>query len=152
MSLDGKVHTALKTLVDTGLVHEVHTERHARYVEGGPVPDEVNVSAVLDTPEPDEHRTEIERLLQGAGFNHVVLRLHGIAARPNCLSEQPDEQRPGNIAAKDEGAVRERANRLWDAEGRPAGRGEEYWYRAQELIDDESQSSYPPSQSRGNRT
>jgi hypothetical protein len=150
MSLDAKIHTALKTLIDTGLVHEVHTQQHAQHVEGGPVPDEVNVSAVLNASEPDEHRTEIERLLQNAGFGQVVLRLHGRTALPS-LSQDTSEQPQGNIATDDE-STRERARRLWVAEGKPEGRQEEYWHRAQELIDDESQSSYPPSQSRGNRT
>ena len=152
MSLDEKVNNALKHLISTGLVHEVHTQQHVQYVEGGPVPDGVNVSAVLYAPEPDEHRTEIERLLRSAGFGEVVVRLHRIAARPNPLSEQAGEQRPDDISTTDEGATRERANRLWEAEGKPEGRQEEYWHRAQELIDDESQSSYRPSQSRGNRT
>ena len=48
--------------------------------------------------------------------------------------------------------IRERAHELWEAEGSPEGRLEEYWLRAQELIEDESKSAYPPSQSRGNRT
>jgi hypothetical protein len=147
MSLDAKIHTALKTIIDTGLVHEVHTQQHAQYVEGGPVPDEVNVSAVLNASEPDEHRAEIERLLQNAGFGQVVLRLHAL---PHPAQETV-EQRQGNIAG-DDGSTRERAHQLWVAEGKPEGRQDEYWHRAQELIDDESQSSYPPSQSRGNRT
>jgi hypothetical protein len=151
MSLDEKVNTALKTLIDTGLVHEVYTQQHTQYVEGGPVPDEVNVSAVLDAPRPDEHRTEIVRLLQNAGFGQVVLRLHGRATPPSLSSEIPSEQGQDNIAT-DDGSTRERAHRLWVYEGKPDGRQKEYWHRAQELIDDESQSSYPPSQSRGNRT
>jgi hypothetical protein len=48
--------------------------------------------------------------------------------------------------------IRERAYHLWEVEGYPEGRAEEYWYRAQELLEDEMQSAYPPSASRGNRT
>lgn len=48
--------------------------------------------------------------------------------------------------------IRERAYELWESEGSPGGRADEYWHRAQELIEDETQSSYPPEQSRGNRT
>ena len=48
--------------------------------------------------------------------------------------------------------IRERAYHLWEVEGRPAGREDEYWNRAQELIQDELKSAYPPSASRGNRT
>jgi hypothetical protein len=151
MSLDNKVQEALKTLIDMGLVREVHTQHHAHYVEGGPVPDEVNVSAVLNASEPDQHRTEIERLLQTAGFGRVVLRLQGKTTVPRPTEEACDpERRDGAI--EDDRSTRERAHRLWVAEGRPEGRQEEYWRRAEELIDDESQSSYPPSQSRGNRT
>jgi hypothetical protein len=54
--------------------------------------------------------------------------------------------------AEREKRIRERAHQLWEAEGSPEGRLEEYWLRAQELIEDESKSAYPPSQSRGNRT
>jgi hypothetical protein len=61
---------------------------------------------------------------------------------------------PGDAAedAEQEKRIRERAHRLWEAEGSPEGRLEEYWHRAQELIEDESRSAYPPAQSRGNRT
>jgi hypothetical protein len=48
--------------------------------------------------------------------------------------------------------IRARAYALWQAEGRPEGRAEEYWHRAQELIEDEGESGYPPAQSRGHRT
>jgi Protein of unknown function (DUF2934) len=48
--------------------------------------------------------------------------------------------------------IRERAYRLWELEGRPEGKQDEYWKRAQELIQDETKSAYPPSASRGNRT
>ena len=48
--------------------------------------------------------------------------------------------------------VRERAYQLWEAEGMPEGRADEYWHRARELIEDEAKSSYPPEQSRGHRT
>ena len=48
--------------------------------------------------------------------------------------------------------TRERAYLLWEAEGRQEGRADEYWHRARELIEDEGQPSYPPTQSRGNRT
>jgi hypothetical protein len=82
----------------------------------------------------------------------VVLRLYRRTTLPTLSSEAPSEQRHGDIAAKDDGPTRERANQLWGAEGQPEGRQDEYWYRAQELMDDESQISYPPSQSRGNRT
>ena len=77
MSLNDKVHATLRCMIDQGLVHEVHSTRHALYVEGGPVPEEVNVSAVLNAPEPEEHRSEIEGLLHAAGLGKVVLHLQG---------------------------------------------------------------------------
>ncbi len=61
----------------------------------------------------------------------------------------------GDQKAEVEGAeqeVRERAHKLWKAEESQEGRVDEYWHRAQELIDDEAKSAYPPAQSRGNRT
>ena len=51
---------------------------------------------------------------------------------------------------KDEN-IRMRAYLLWESEGRPEGRADQYWARARELIEAEAQSSYPPAQSRGNR-
>ncbi|WP_309086626.1 DUF2934 domain-containing protein [Chelativorans sp.] len=48
--------------------------------------------------------------------------------------------------------IRQRAYELWEAEGRQEGRTDEYWKRAEELIEDEAQTAYPPSASRGNRT
>jgi hypothetical protein len=55
---------------------------------------------------------------------------------------------PGHLEQR----IRERAYRLWEVEGRPEGKQDEYWNRAQELIQDETKSAYPPSASRGNRT
>ncbi len=48
--------------------------------------------------------------------------------------------------------IRERAHLLWEAEGCPEGRDQEYWHRAEELIEDEAKSAYPPAQSRGLRS
>ena len=48
--------------------------------------------------------------------------------------------------------IRERAFKLWDRDGKPDGGADLYWNRARELIEDETQSAYPPSQSRGNRS
>ena len=48
--------------------------------------------------------------------------------------------------------IQARAYLLWEVEGRPEGRAEEYWHRARELIEAETHSAYPPTQSRGHRT
>lgn len=50
-----------------------------------------------------------------------------------------------------ESRIRERAHGLWVMEGQQPGREEEYWHRARELIESESQPAYPPAQSRGSR-
>ncbi|MBA3519543.1 MAG: DUF2934 domain-containing protein [Rhizobiales bacterium] len=64
-------------------------------------------------------------------------------------SEKPTE---GESAADTEQRIRERAFLLWETEGRQDGGVDAYWLRARELIEDESKSAYPPTQSRGNRT
>ena len=148
MSLDDKVHTALKSLIDQGLVQELHTSEHAHFVEGGATPSEVNVLAVLNVTEPEEHRHDIEGLLHDAGLGEVVLRLH---AGPITL-HHPTRQFSADVTGGEEMRVRERAYLLWEAEGKPEGRLDEYWDRARELNEDESRSSYPPAQSRGHRT
>jgi hypothetical protein len=48
--------------------------------------------------------------------------------------------------------TRARAYLLWEAEGSPPDRDNEYWQRARERIEAEGESSYPPTQSRGFRT
>ena len=47
--------------------------------------------------------------------------------------------------------IRMRAYLLWELEGRQEGRADYYWQCARELIEAESHSAYPPTQSRGNR-
>ena len=64
-------------------------------------------------------------------------------------------QTPGandTLSESERQIVRERAHALWEMEGSPEGRLDEYWHRARELIEDEGQAAYPPTQSRGNRT
>ena len=89
------------------------------------------------------------------GF-HDFLHIEGTPApAKTCYSGKSQEALPLNdpeAQADLQNRIRQRAHRLWEAEGSPAGRLEEYWLRAQELIDDESRSAYPPAQSRGNRT
>jgi hypothetical protein len=51
-----------------------------------------------------------------------------------------------------EQAIRERAFLLWELEGRPEGREEEYWHRARERIEAETHSAYPPAQAGHHRT
>lgn len=48
--------------------------------------------------------------------------------------------------------IRERAYHMWEMEGRADGRADEYWERAEEMIEAETHAAYPPTQSRGHRT
>jgi hypothetical protein len=45
-----------------------------------------------------------------------------------------------------EQAIRERAFLLWEMEGSPEGREDEYWHRAREQIEEEINSASPPAQ------
>jgi|tagenome__1003787_1003787.scaffolds.fasta_scaffold7886910_1 hypothetical protein len=70
-----------------------------------------------------------------------------MADEKNKAYDKQDED-----SAHREQRIRERAYGMWEAEGCPEGRADEYWHRAQELIENESESAYPPSASRGNRS
>jgi hypothetical protein len=67
-----------------------------------------------------------------------------------------NETTPTSLApstpALDETEIKVRAHALWEAEGSPEGRLEEYWDRARDLMEAEGETSYPPSQSRAHRT
>lgn len=39
--------------------------------------------------------------------------------------------------------IRQRAFSLWEADGRPEGRDEEYWFRAERLLADEQDPAQP---------
>jgi hypothetical protein len=47
--------------------------------------------------------------------------------------------------------IRMRAYLLWELEGKPEDGAERYWQRARELIEAETHSAYPPTQSRQGR-
>lgn len=69
------------------------------------------------------------------------------------MNNKPDKADfEGPESEKLKRAIKDRAHKLWVSEGSAEGRLEEYWHRAKELIEDEAQSSYPPSASRGHRT
>ncbi len=64
-----------------------------------------------------------------------------------------DKTTEGEPAAADsDRRIRERAYLLWEFEGRQDGGVDQYWHRARELIEAESQSSYPPTQSGSHRS
>jgi uncharacterized protein (DUF3084 family) len=68
------------------------------------------------------------------------------------MSADEQTKNPDQALADRDERIRERAYQLWEMEGGPEGREGEYWKRAEELIQDETRSAYPPSASRGNRT
>jgi len=154
MTLNAIVQSALHPLIADGLIAEVYTSPHPDFVEGGTIPDKVNVVAVLTALTPEDHRLSIECLLQNAGLRRAVLILREQTAPQRQLPAHPadHETMSSDLTDDAEKRVRERAYLLWELEGKPDGRLDEYWDRACELIQDESQSSYPPSQSRGHRT
>ena len=84
-------------------------------------------------------------------MSFLRLRNEGLMRMTGFENEMNSDQGHGKPEALKQ-ATRERAYKLWAAEGSPEGRLDEYWHRAQELIEDESKSAYPPAQSRGNRT
>jgi hypothetical protein len=63
-----------------------------------------------------------------------------------------DQKNHHESATEFEQRIRERAHYLWELEGRQEGRSEEYWNRAEEQLQSDTQSAYPPSASRGHRT
>jgi hypothetical protein len=65
-------------------------------------------------------------------------------------SKEPYDKHNEDPAHREQ-RIRERAHQLWEREGRIEGRADQYWLRAEELIEDENQSAYPPAASRGNR-
>ncbi|WP_267428428.1 DUF2934 domain-containing protein [Methylobacterium sp. GC_Met_2] len=62
------------------------------------------------------------------------------------VSQERDENTTDN-----EKRIRDRAHEMWEADGRPEGREEQYWLRAREMISAEGDSAYPPTQARGHR-
>ena len=83
-----------------------------------------------------------------SGFHRTrVINAMADAVEPKQPYDKHDED-----PAHREQRIRERAYSMWEADGRPDGRAEQYWNRAQELIEDENLSAFPPSASRGNRT
>lgn len=66
-------------------------------------------------------------------------------------SNKPAQNELADARAEPEMHIRERAYLLWEAEGRQEGLADEYWHRARELVDDETQSAYPSTRSKGHR-
>ena len=59
----------------------------------------------------------------------------------------PEKQHEQADSQHQETAIRERAYVLWEAEGRPEGRMDEYWYRARDLLEREADEAQRSSRS-----
>jgi hypothetical protein len=55
---------------------------------------------------------------------------------------------PDQAHAEQEQRIREWAYELWQADGAPEGRAEEYWHRARELMQREPKTGSLPSESK----
>jgi hypothetical protein len=84
----------------------------------------------------------------GVGFNdrergklepHVAVE--SMTEESQSVPTSPDQ-------AEREQRIRERAYKLWHADGEPEGRSEEYWHRARVLIEAEEHGRFSPNQSR----
>jgi hypothetical protein len=75
MSKD-EVRRALQPMIDAGVIHTLIFSS-ATYGSGTPMSEEVFVSAIINAPNPEDHRQEIERLLKDAGIAQVNLTLYG---------------------------------------------------------------------------
>jgi hypothetical protein len=55
------------------------------------------------------------------------------------MPDDPSERPPQHIAnAERELRVREKAYELWEADGSPEGKSDEYWHRARQIIENEA--------------
>jgi hypothetical protein len=76
MSTNDDVRRALKPLIEKGIIHEAHIIPHASYGPGTVLPEQVNVSALVNAVDPEEHREEVLRLLKEAGIAMGQANLH----------------------------------------------------------------------------
>ena len=69
-------------------------------------------------------------------------------------SEPADKSSESNDGAPSdwEERIRGLAHQLWEADGSQEGRAEEYWRRAQEILDEEAKSNYPPARAKRDQT
>jgi hypothetical protein len=74
------------------------------------------------------------------------------AARALSAAEAKQGQRHVRHSQDIEHNIQMRAYLLWKLEDEQEGRADHYWHRARALIEAESHSAYPPTQSMGNRS
>jgi hypothetical protein len=71
MSLEDNARAALDSLPE-GLLHDVQHPFVETSSQGGLVPDRDGILIILNTPDTDAYRENIEHLLHGAGLNVEV--------------------------------------------------------------------------------
>jgi len=58
------------------------------------------------------------------------------------MSNEQEIMPPNSSAdAEREKRIRERAYQLWEEDGSPEGRAEEFWHRARQILDKEAESN-----------
>jgi Protein of unknown function (DUF2934) len=58
------------------------------------------------------------------------------------MADESSEKLPEHVAnAHRELRIREKAYELWEADGSPQGKSDEYWHRAREVIENEENPS-----------
>jgi hypothetical protein len=66
------------------------------------------------------------------------------------VSDQP-ERLPEHVAnAQKELRIREKAYQLWEADGSPQGKSDEYWHRAREFVENAAKTA--PGEVNGSKT
>jgi hypothetical protein len=67
------------------------------------------------------------------------------------MTDDQSERLPEHVLkAQKELRIREKAYQLWEADGSPQGKSDEYWHRAREIIEDEAKAA--PSELNGSKT
>ena len=82
----------------------------------------------------------------GLGQNELERRLVKILER-RYDRKAADEFRYQAVFEQVLRLIRQRAYQLWEEDGAPEGRAEEYWHRARELIQQEERAKGPPPSS-----
>lgn len=67
------------------------------------------------------------------------------------MPDNPSETLPEHVVnAQKELRIREKAYQLWEADGSPQGKSEEYWHRAREMVEKEAKAA--PAEINGSKT
>ena len=84
MNLEDEVRSALKPLINRGLVVNVQWGVQAGHIEGGPIPQKVIIELTVDASDPEQHRAEVDRAIEDAGLaGRVLAHLHSKQQKPS---------------------------------------------------------------------